>query len=73
MGASPHSLPAQTHARRKDLVVREGGNMTKSEKPVRGIDWTAIFKNHPDLEPPGYHETIAKLYPKEKTDDTRVN
>ena len=47
--------------------------MTKSEKPVRGIDWTAIFKNHPDLEPPGYHETIAKLYPKEKTDDTRVN
>lgn len=43
--------------------------MTKSKKSVRGIDWDAIFKRRPDLVPPGYHETIAKLYPKEKTDD----
>jgi len=44
--------------------------MTKSKKPVQGIDWAAIFKRRPDLVPPGYHETIAKLYPpKEQTDD----
>ena len=69
MGRSHHALPAQTHTRRKALVVRKGGGMTKSKKPVRGIDWAAIFKRRPDLQPPGYYETIAKLYPKEKTDD----
>ena len=45
--------------------------MTKSKKSVRGIDWPAIFKRRPDLQPPGYYETIAKLYPKEETNDTR--
>lgn len=39
--------------------------MKKPEKVTRGIDWTAIFKRRPDLQPPGYYETIAKLYPKE--------
>jgi len=44
--------------------------MKESNKPTRGIDWAAIFKRRPDLQPPGYYETIAKLYPpKEKTDD----
>ena len=43
--------------------------MKKRKKQVQGIDWTAIFERRPDLQPPGYYETIAKLYPKEKTDD----
>jgi len=43
--------------------------MKKSKKQVRGIDWTAIFERRPDLQPPGYYKTIAKLYPKEKIDD----
>ena len=45
--------------------------MKKSKKPVRGIDWAAIFREHPDLEPPGYHETIAKLYPKEESNESK--
>ena len=45
--------------------------MKKSKEPVRGIDWPGIFERRPDLQPPGYHETIAKLYPKEETNDTR--
>ena len=43
--------------------------MKQRNKPVRGIDWAAIFERRPDLAPPGYHETIAKLYPKEKPND----
>jgi len=43
--------------------------MTKSNKKVLGIDWADIFRKRPDLQPPGYYETIAKLYPKEKTND----
>lgn len=53
------------------MVVRKRGGMTESNKQQRGIDWAAIFERRPDLKPPGYHETIAKLYPKEKTNDTR--
>ena len=41
--------------------------MKKSNKPARGIRWDLIFERRPDLEPPGYHETIAQLYPKETT------
>lgn len=45
--------------------------MSKSKKPKRprkdgpptGIDWEAIFRRRPDLQPPGYYETIANLYP----------
>jgi hypothetical protein len=33
------------------------------KKETRGIDWGAIFERRPDLIPPGYNETIAKLYP----------
>lgn len=43
--------------------------MKNNEKATRGIDWAVIFERRPDLQPPGYHETIAKLYPK-KEDDT---
>ena len=45
--------------------------MNKNDKPVRGIDWRAIFERHPELEPPGYYEAIARLKLKqEKTNDT---
>ena len=43
--------------------------MSNCNKPLRGIDWDAIFKRRPDLNPPGYHETIEALYPKEQTDE----
>ena len=71
MGASPHALPAQAHARRKNLVVREGGSVTKNEKRQIGQSWTAILKKAGVPDAPGYHETIAKLYPKEETNDPR--
>jgi hypothetical protein len=35
--------------------------MSKSNKPIRGINWTAIFERRPDLEPPGHHETIKQI------------
>lgn len=40
--------------------------MSKSNRPVRGIDWRAIFKRRPDLIPPGHTETVNELYPKEE-------
>ena len=41
-----------------------------TDKPVRGIDWRAIFKKHPELEPPGYYEAIRRLKLKqEKAND----
>jgi len=44
--------------------------MTNKEKPTRGIDWAAIFKARPDLAPPDYYETIARLKAKqEKVND----
>lgn len=45
--------------------------MSESKKEPRGIDWKAIFARRPDLEPPGYYETIDQLYPpeQEQTDD----
>ena len=38
----------------------------KDLKGSGNIDWTAIFERRPDLEPPGYRETVAKLYSKEQ-------
>ena len=67
MGANPYPLPTQTHSRRKTLVVRKGGNMTKSNKRTIGQDWTAILKKAGIPEPPGYRETVDKLYPKENS------
>jgi len=31
------------------------------DKPVRGIDWTEIFKRRPELEPPGYKEVVQSI------------
>lgn len=30
-------------------------------KPVRGIDWNEIFNRRPDLEPPGFKETVKLM------------
>ena len=43
--------------------------MKKNKKRQIGQNWTAILKNAGVLDAPGYHETIAKLYPKEETND----
>jgi hypothetical protein len=35
--------------------------MKKSDKPIRGTDWRAIFKARPDLNPPGYDELLTQI------------
>lgn len=40
----------------------EKTNEQRLAKPaIRGIDWNEIFRRRPDLTPPGYAETSAKL------------
>lgn len=41
----------------------------RKKKPKLGIDWTAIFKKHPELEAPGYWETVNAMYSKETDPD----
>jgi hypothetical protein len=38
-------------------------SLNSKGKPVRGIDWAAIFRKHPELEAPGYVDALkaAKL------------
>ena len=43
--------------------------MTNSKKRQIGQNWTAILKKAGVPDAPGYRETIAKLYPKEETND----
>ena len=50
-------------------MVRNGGSVTKTNKRTIGQDWTAILARAGVPEPPGYKETVAKLYPKEKPND----
>ena len=50
-------------------MVWKRSSMTKSKKRTIGQDWTAILKRAGVPEPPGYKETIAKLYPKEESND----
>ena len=47
--------------------------MTKNNKRKIGQNWTAMLKAAGIPDSPGYHETIAKLYPQEKTNGTRSN
>jgi hypothetical protein len=35
--------------------------MTERNKAGGALDWTAIFEARPDLKPPGYEETVAKM------------
>lgn len=35
-------------------------SMNSEGKPVRGIDWTEIFRRHPELEAPGYVEALRE-------------
>jgi hypothetical protein len=44
------------------------------DKPVTNkkssqMDWTEFFRQRPDLEPPGYHETVEKMYAKEQPNE----
>lgn len=39
--------------------------MKKFNKPIRGINWPAIFEARPELNPPGYNE-LFNLIQKEK-------
>ena len=50
-------------------MVWKRSSMTKSKKRTIGQDWTAILKRAGIPESPGYKETIAKLYPKEDSND----
>jgi len=43
--------------------------MSNSDKPLRGIDWNAIFSKRPELIPPGYNELLKQIR-KENSDDS---
>ena len=45
--------------------------MKKSKDRVLGQNWTAILKEAGIPESPGYKETIAKLYPKEESNEPK--
>lgn len=45
--------------------------MTACKEHNKHLCWACIMKARPDLNPPGFYETIDKLYPQEKTNDTR--
>jgi hypothetical protein len=36
-------------------------SMSKSDKPIYGIQWLDIFKSRPDLNPPGYDQLIQQI------------
>ena len=61
MDASPHDVLHPTFENRKGMVVREGGIVNKQDKPVRGINWAAIFKERPELNPPHYDALLRKI------------
>lgn len=35
--------------------------LTSLGKPVRGIDWAAIFLRRPELSPPGYEQAFEAM------------
>ena len=45
--------------------------MKRSKDRVLGQDWTAILEKAGIPEAPGYKETIAKLYPKEESNEPK--
>lgn len=61
MGTGHHPLPAQAHHRREELVVREGGRMTLCKKHSKHLCWACILEARPDLEPPGFRETVQQI------------
>jgi len=32
-------------------------------------NWDKFFRERPDLEPPGYRETVDRMYPQEKKEE----
>ena len=45
--------------------------MYNCKEQTTGIDWSRIFKERPDLKPPGYEETVQAMQTlkQEKTND----
>lgn len=37
------------------------GKAANRAKPIRGIDWSAIFERRPELNPPGYQEVMESM------------
>lgn len=37
------------------------GKTANRVKPIRGIDWAEIFERRPELNPPGYQETVEYM------------
>ncbi len=44
-------------------------SLNSKGKPVRGIDWGAIFKRHPELEAPGYVDALRAAKLKHSAED----
>jgi hypothetical protein len=44
-------------------------SLNSKGKPVRSIDWTAIFKRHPELEAPGYVDALRAAKLKHSAED----
>jgi len=45
--------------------------MNNCNKPVRGIDWEAIFKRRPDLSPPGYDQLLSQIRQEQANDRSK--
>jgi len=62
MDSSNNVVPSPTFSGRKALVGDQetSGQVlsTNTNRPVTGIDWTAVFAVHPELSPPGYEEAV---------------
>lgn len=48
-------------------VIAQSAELNR--KPIHGIDWNAVFAARPDLEPPGYKETVELMKQKRTLND----
>lgn len=45
--------------------------MTNTNKRSSSLDWNQLFKDRPDLEPPGYRETVQRIADRKNDDDRK--
>jgi methionine salvage enolase-phosphatase E1 len=45
----------------KGLTAEAMQGKSQKEKKIRGIDWSKVFRNNPELSPPGYDEVVAQI------------
>ena len=38
---------------------------------MSSLNWTKFFEKRPDLEPPGYRETVDRLYPPKEEEEQK--